>query len=196
VTQVADEHDTLIEGRPLDITSVVSPEASYLVTHILQGAIDHGTGSAARTQGFRIPAAGKTGTTNDYGDAWFAGYTPDLVAVVWVGFDRRESLGLSGAQAALPIWTAFMKRATAGRPARDFEVPEGIVLATVDPETGGRATAACPTTVVEAFLDADAPTADCPRHNGGAIADDEPVRGDDRAPGKSGGSWWRRLFGR
>ena len=98
VTQVADEHDTLIEGRPLDITSVVSPQASYLVTHILEGAIDHGTGSAARTQGFRVPAAGKTGTTNDYGDAWFAGYTPDLVTVVWVGFDRRQSLGLSGAR--------------------------------------------------------------------------------------------------
>ncbi len=197
VTQVADEHDALIEGRPLDIASVVSPQASYLVTHVLEGAIDHGTGAGARAQGFRIPAAGKTGTTNDYGDAWFAGYTPDLVAVVWVGFDRRQSLNLSGAQAALPIWTAFMKRATAGRPARDFEVPEGIVLATVDPETGGRATAACPMTVVEAFLEADAPTGDCPRHGGAALDEDERVpHHDEREPENPRGSWWRRLFGR
>jgi membrane carboxypeptidase/penicillin-binding protein len=194
ITQVADERDQLIEGRPLAITSVVSPEASYLVTHLLEGALDHGTGSTARTQGFRIPAAGKTGTTNDYGDAWFAGYTPDLVAVVWVGFDRRQSLGLSGAQAALPIWTAFMKRATAGHPARDFEVPPGVVLATVDPMTGARATAACPTTIVEAFLEVDVPTGECGRH--GATSDVEPRRGDDAAPGRPAKSWWRRLFGR
>ncbi len=196
VTQVADAHDTLIEGKPMDIASVLSPQASYLVTHVLEGAIDHGTGSAARTQGFRIPAAGKTGTTNDYGDAWFAGYTPELVTVVWVGFDRRQSLGLTGAQAALPIWTAFMKQATAGRPARDFEVPEGIVLATVDPETGERATAACPRTVVEAFLDADAPTGECSRHGGSVRGDDEPRRREQRLPERPGGSWWRRLFGR
>lgn len=200
ITQVADEHDALIEGRPLDIASVVSPQASYLVTHVLEGAIDHGTGAAARTLGFRIPAAGKTGTTNDYGDAWYAGYTPDLVTVVWVGFDRRQSLGLSGAQAALPIWTAFMKRATAGRPARDFEVPEGIVLATVDPESGERATPACPRTIVEAFLEADAPTRDCPLH-GGVAADTErrPAgRGDARPsePQTEEKSFWRRLFGR
>jgi penicillin-binding protein 1B len=197
VTQVANEQDALIEGRPMDIASVVSPQASYLVTHVLEGAIDHGTGSAARAQGFQLPAAGKTGTTNDYGDAWFAGYTPDLVAVVWVGFDRRQSTGLSGAQAALPIWTAFMKRATAGRPARDFEPPEGIVLATVDPESGGRATASCPRTVVEAFLEADAPTGDCPLHGGTTLEhDEEPGTVRERAPEKAGGSWWRRLFGR
>jgi penicillin-binding protein 1B len=193
ITQVADQSDQLIEGRPLDITSVVSPEACYLVTHILEGALDHGTGSAARTQGFRSPAAGKTGTTNDYGDAWFAGYTPDLVTVVWVGFDRRQSLGLSGAQAALPIWTAFMKRATAGRPARDFEVPAGVALATVDPETGARATAACPRSLVEAFLETDLPTGDCPRHVGAR----EPEAASGGAePARPGSSWWRRLFRR
>jgi penicillin-binding protein 1B len=195
VTQVANEHDQLIEGRPLDIASVVSPAVAYLVTHVLEGALDHGTGAPARKQGFRIPAAGKTGTTNDYGDAWYAGYTPDLVAVVWVGFDRRQSLGLSGAQAALPIWTSFMQRATAGRPARDFEVPEGVVLATVDPETGARATASCPTTIVEAFLEADAPTVDCSRHAGPPVGADETERGSPGS-GDKPRSWWRRLFGR
>ena len=146
-----------------------------------------------------MPAAGKTGTTNDYGDAWFAGYTPDLVTVVWVGFDRRQPIGLAGAQAALPIWTAFMKRATAGRPARDFEVPGGIVLATVDPASGGRATSACPETIVEAFLEADVPTRECPLHGAGLEEGDTSgesgaVRG--RSAPQEERSWWRRLFGR
>src|SRR6185295_9468711 len=79
VTQVANEADQLVEGRPLAIASVVSPQVSYLVTHLLEGVIDHGTGRGVRTAGFDRPAAGKTGTTNDYGDAWFAGYTQDLV---------------------------------------------------------------------------------------------------------------------
>ena len=114
---------------------------------------------------------------------------------MWVGFDRRQSLGLSGAQAALPIWTAFMKKATAGRPARDFEVPEGVVLATVDPETGGRATASCPTTIVEAFLEADAPTADCPAHVGPALGSGDGAR-ETNGGEKPKASWWRRLFGR
>ncbi len=196
VTQVADEQDRLIEGRPLAITSVVSPEASYLVTHVLEGAIDHGTGAAARTQGFRNPAAGKTGTTNDYGDAWFAGYTPDLVTVVWVGFDRRQSMGLTGAQAALPIWTAFMKRATAGRPARDFEVPAGVVLATIDPDTGERATSGCPGTIVEAFLEQDAPSVTCSRHGGAMVADDTPDDANRKRAPMPARSWWERLLGR
>lgn len=76
--------------------------------------------------GFTRPAAGKTGTTNDYGDAWFVGFTPDLVTVVWVGFDQRESLRLSGGRAALPIWTEFMKRATEGQPVSCFAPPPGI----------------------------------------------------------------------
>jgi membrane carboxypeptidase/penicillin-binding protein len=74
--------------------------------------------------GFTRPAAGKTGTTNDYKDAWFVGYTPDLLAVVWVGFDGQSKLNLSGSEAALPIWTEFMKSATASMPVTDFVAPE------------------------------------------------------------------------
>ena len=76
--------------------------------------------------GFARPAAGKTGTTNDFKDAWFVGYTPDLLAVVWVGFDGQSKLNLSGADAALPIWTEFMKAATANMPVTDFPVPEPL----------------------------------------------------------------------
>jgi membrane carboxypeptidase/penicillin-binding protein len=85
--------------------------------------MDRGTGAPARRWGFTRPAAGKTGTTNDYKDAWFVGYTPELLAVVWVGYDGPSKIGLSGAEAALPIWTEFMKAATAGMPVTDFTPP-------------------------------------------------------------------------
>jgi len=196
VKQVANEADELVEGgRPLAITSVVSPQLTYLVTHLLEGVLERGTGRGVRASGFDRPAAGKTGTTNDYGDAWFAGYTPDLVTVVWVGFDRRRPLGLSGAQAALPIWTAFMREATAGRSARDFDVPEGVTLVTIDPTSGLRATPGCPETIVEAFLDADAPTEFCPMH-GGIARGRAPTEVDDRDESDrgTGRGWWRRWF--
>ncbi len=196
VTQVADEHDRLLEGRPLAIASVISPQVSYMITHLLEGVIDHGTGQGVRAAGFRAPAAGKTGTTNDYGDAWFAGYTPDLVTVVWVGFDRRESLGLSGARAALPIWTSFMMRASSLMPERPFDVPPGVTVVDIDPATGYRATPACPEHVSEAFLDEDAPMRECPLHGGGTIAP-EPVPGERNVPRwpEERKPWWRRLFG-
>ncbi len=198
VKQVADEHDQLLEGRPLAIASVVSPQVSYLVTHLLEGVVEHGTGRGVRMAGFTAPAAGKTGTTNDYGDAWFVGYTPDVVAVVWVGFDRRESLGLSGARAALPIWTEFMKRATANVPPRAFEEPDGVTLVEIDPASGLRATPDCPQRMIEAFLDADAPTMDCPLHRHtpavappSAPASPPPPRGQEPPERKP---WWRRWF--
>jgi penicillin-binding protein 1A len=92
--------------------------------------------------GFNLPAAGKTGTTNDYQDAWFTGFTPTLSVCTWVGFDRNRPLrdsrgvGLTGGRAAAPIWAAFMLRATEGDPYRDFFVPGGIRFDTVDPVSG------------------------------------------------------------
>jgi membrane carboxypeptidase/penicillin-binding protein len=130
----------------------------------MQGVVDHGTGYGARRMGLTVPAAGKTGTTNEGRDAWFVGFTPDLLAVVWVGFDKKEDLGLSGAQAALPIWTDFMKGATGDKPATPFLVPPGIQLATIDPESGELATPLCPERVLEAFFDGEAPTATCALH--------------------------------
>jgi len=194
VKQVASEAEVLLEGRPVVITSVVSPQVSYLVTHLLEGAVDHGTAAGVRESGFALPAAGKTGTTNDYGDAWFAGYTPDLVAVVWVGFDRRQPLGLSGAQAALPIWTAFMRRATAGRAVQEFEPPPGVQLVAIDPQSGGRASAGCPATLVEAFLDEDVPREECPVHGARPAAPVAPAEATP-APAQREEPWWRRLLG-
>lgn len=106
----------------------VGPEEAYLVTHLLRGVVDRGTGAAARGLGLNGAVAGKTGTTNDTRDAWFVGYSPRLVAVVWVGFDDGASLGLSGAQGALPIWTDFMRAAASLEEPGQFSVPAGIAF--------------------------------------------------------------------
>ncbi|MBX3025662.1 PBP1A family penicillin-binding protein [bacterium] len=165
ITKVVDRQGQVVERHPLAVTRAASPEAAFLVTYLMQGVLDRGTGRAARSRGFTRPAAGKTGTTNDGRDAWFAGFTPDLVAVVWVGFDDGEPLGMTGAEAALPIWTAFMQSATAGSPPSDFVPPAGVALVRIDPYTGGIATARCPDTVLEAFPRGREPTAPCPAHS-------------------------------
>ena len=105
-----------------------------------------------RAAGFALDAAGKTGTTNDLRDAWFVGFTPELLTVVWVGYDNNQPVSLSGTQAALPIWTAFMKAAVAGRPSGPFEVPEGITFAEIDRDTGKLSLPACPRVYNESFL--------------------------------------------
>ena len=94
---------------------VTRPNTTFLVTSMMRSVINEGTGNGVRRAGFTLDAAGKTGTTNDLRDAWFVGFTPDLLTVVWVGFDDNQTVGLSGSQAALPIWADFMKRALAGR---------------------------------------------------------------------------------
>jgi membrane carboxypeptidase/penicillin-binding protein len=131
---------------------------------MLENVINHGTGAGARSMGFTRPAAGKTGTTNDAKDAWFAGFTPNLLAVVWTGFDQKEELGLTGAQASLPAWVAFMKAATAPRPPLDFTAPPGIVEVKIDPTSGYKATPYCPVTMMGVYPEGMAPTEDCPYH--------------------------------
>src|SRR5262245_45431686 len=130
----------------------------------MEGVLDRGTGRAARSRGFTRPAAGKTGTTNDYRDAWFVGFTPELLTVVWVGFDERRPLNLAGGEAALPIWTDFMKEATAGLPVNPFVPPPGVTLVRIDPLSGGLATPNCPQTIEEAFYADQEPTVPCPLH--------------------------------
>src|SRR6476646_5955645 len=105
--------------------TIARPETTFLVTNMMRSVINEGTAAGARAAGFTLDAAGKTGTTNDLRDAWFLGFTPELLTVVWVGFDDNQPVGLSGAQAALPIWTAFMKRALARRPNKSFDPPVG-----------------------------------------------------------------------
>ena len=164
VKQVMNQRGQVLEKRDVQVKKVITPRVAYLMNHLLKGVLDRGTGRGVRRRGFYRPAAGKTGTTNDTRDAWFAGYTPDLLAVVWVGFDQQSELGLTGAQAALPIWTEFMKKATAGNPVTDFNQPSGIEFIDVDPLSGYRATPNCPRVVREVFLKSEAPPAFCPLH--------------------------------
>jgi penicillin-binding protein 1B len=163
----------VVDGRDRAIEvprtrQVARPDVAYLVTSMMQSVLSSGTGAGARAQGFALDAAGKTGTTNDLRDAWFIGFTPELLTAVWVGFDDNQPIGLSGSQAALPMWTAFMKRALAGRPNVRFEPPKGIEFVSVDADTGELATANCPKVISEVFLPGTAPTTSCEIHGGGS----------------------------
>ncbi len=164
VKQVMDPAGRVLEKRDVRVEKVVSPQVAFMINQLLKGVFERGTAESARRLGFTRPAAGKTGTTNDNKDSWFVGYTPDLLAVVWVGFDNQSKLGLTGAQAALPIWTEFMKQATAGMPVSDFLPPPGIRIVDIDPLSGQLATPNCPNVVHEAFQEGDEPRGTCPLH--------------------------------
>jgi penicillin-binding protein 1B len=166
VLKVLDEKgQTLEEHRPQPPRRVVSEEAAFLTTHMLRSVLNEGTGAAARAWGFSPDAAGKTGTTNDMRDAWFAGYTPDLLCVVWVGFDDNAPLNLSGARAALPIWVEFMKAALTGVRPRGFSVPsDKIVFVEICKETGLLAGPFCPKVISEAFIVGTEPSERCGLH--------------------------------
>jgi penicillin-binding protein 1B len=148
-----------------EAVQAVSPAEAFLMTSLLKGVITSGTGSAARASGLPDSVAGKTGTTNDGRDAWFVGYTPRLLTLVWVGFDNGDAHGLSGAQAALPIWTDFMQQAIQTYPQGEFSAPPGIVFADIDAGNGKRAVAACPIVVRETFLAGTEPPP-CDEHRG------------------------------
>jgi penicillin-binding protein 1B len=146
------------------VREIARHDTTYLVTNMMRSVLNEGTAAGARAAGFKPDAAGKTGTTNDLRDAWFAGFTPELLTVVWVGFDDNQPVGLSGAQAALPIWTEFMTRALAGRAGDEFEVPEGISFVDIDKDTGKLALPTCPHVFHEAFLVGTEPTQTCELH--------------------------------
>ncbi len=162
---------------------VVSAAEAWLVTSLLKGVVTAGTGSAVRSSGLPDVVAGKTGTTNDGRDAWFVGYTPRLLALVWVGFDGGEPHGMSGARAALPIWVDFMKQAVDAYPQSDFEMPTGIAFADIDVTNGKRAVRACPVVAREAFLVGTEPPM-CDEHRG---VIDHVVNGWNRLT-----EWFRR----
>jgi penicillin-binding protein 1A len=128
----------LADGVPMGPDQVMSPSEAFLMTDLLRAPIEHPGGTARRAKVLARPLGGKTGTTDDQGDAWFVGFSPGLAAGAWVGFDERRGLGKgeTGGHAALPIWMDFMKQALADRPVRDFPVPEGVTYARVDPTTG------------------------------------------------------------
>jgi penicillin-binding protein 1B len=153
--------------RPLEDAPGVRPEEAYLITNLLEGVITSGTGHDALDLGVEMPAAGKTGTTDAFRDAWFVGYDRRRSVGVWVGFDQDGNVGLSGAAAALPIWSRIFAPLQARTPAEDFRPPPGIVSAWIDPESGLLATDMCPNSAQEVFLAGTEPTQECDLHSGG-----------------------------
>ena len=141
-----------------ELKQTIKPETSFVMVSLLRSVVEMGTARSAAPK-LRRPAAGKTGTTDEQRDAWFVGFTPELLAAVWVGFDDRRVLGRGeeGARAALPIWTEFMTKALAGKPVSDFPQPPGVVVARIDPVTG-LLPAPGSEGMEEVFLDGTAPT--------------------------------------
>jgi penicillin-binding protein 1B len=145
----------------------LDPRVAYLMTNLMEEVLRSGTAVGVRERyGFTAPAAGKTGTSHD---GWFAGYTSELLCVVWVGFDDNRELDLEGAHSAAPIWAEFMKGALAFREyhdAKPFEAPDGIVTISIDPQSGMPATSSCPTSRPEVYIAGTQPVGACPLHGG------------------------------
>jgi penicillin-binding protein 1B len=154
-------------GDAVQPVGVFPARDMYILTDMMKGVLDRGTAAGARALGFRLIAAGKTGTTNDKRDAWFIGFTPRTLALTWIGFDDNSPIGLSGGEGAVPIWTRFMESQTSGQPNIDFPVPQGITFTEVDETSGGLSTTMCPPNVVinEAFKDNTQPMNPCPLHS-------------------------------
>jgi len=170
------------EHKPLEAAErVIDPGVAFLATSLLQGVVDRGTAVGVRRAGLEGPIAGKTGTTDDEFDLWFVGYTPELVAVVWVGYDEPRSVGVASSRGALPIWADFMSEVTGPRIRGMFPRPGNVEEAQIEPSTGALAFAGCRDAKPEYFITGTLPELTCP-------ADASP---DDRRPGLL-----RRTFGR
>jgi penicillin-binding protein 1B len=181
-----------LERGPAARERVLDPGVSFLAVSLLEGVVDRGTARAIRSAGLQGPIAGKTGTTNDSKDAWFVGFTPDLVVAVWVGFDDPRNMKLPASRIAVPIWTRFVRDATGGVVPGSFDPPAGVESVEIDPTTGALALAGCPRREVEYFLPGTEPTVSCPE--GSWL-----VRDDGRAGGGKGerrGGWLDRLLDR
>ncbi len=164
IEKILDNKGTVLEQHTQRAIEILDPKTSYIMTSMLETVIRNGTGYRSRFPGgFLRPAGGKTGTTNDYTDAWFVGFTPQITCGVWTGIDSKSTLGRNetGSKAALPIWTAYMKVAHENLPEEDFTVPEGIIKRVVCTESGLLARTSCPNTMEEIFIEGSQPTDSC-----------------------------------
>jgi penicillin-binding protein 1B len=180
--RVVSRQGGLIQENALRRRNVLDARVAYLITNILEDVVNRGTGAGVRARGFQTPAAGKTGTSHD---GWFAGYTTNLLCVVWVGFDDNRQLQLSGANSAGPIWGEFMKKAMllpAFSNAQAFERPEGVVAVAIDPESNMLAVPECPEMRTEVFIAGTEPTEYCTLHKGSTLEKLLPI------------SWLKRIF--
>jgi penicillin-binding protein 1A len=167
ITEIVDRNGYVkYEKSMADQEEVLSEQTAYIVTNMLETVVNHGTGIGARLRGFRPPAGGKTGTTNDYTNNWFIGFVPQLTCGVWIGFDDYTRIGSTskgevGASTALPVWTRFMKAACDSLPPKEFPIPAGIYTATVCLDSGEMAKGDCVKTVTDLFTDETLPKVEC-----------------------------------
>ncbi|HVO76370.1 MAG TPA: penicillin-binding transpeptidase domain-containing protein, partial [Candidatus Bathyarchaeia archaeon] len=168
ITRIEDRNGNVLEEFREYHEEVLQPDVAYLMTDMLTSVIDEvqGTGAAARQYGLDIPVAGKTGTTDEYTDGWFIGYSPELVIGVWTGFDEHKSMGhgMTGARAALPIWVETMKAAYPTNRGPAFNRPPNIIDELICQQSGLLSTPYCPKVAREIFIEGNEPTRECDLH--------------------------------
>jgi penicillin-binding protein 1B len=174
IQMVSAADGSVLNQHQPSVRAAIDPRVAYLTLSMMQEVLRSGTGASARSRGFALPAAGKTGTSRD---GWFAGFTSELLCVVWVGFDDNHDLKLEGARSALPIWADFMKLAGQMAPyraAHDFRAPSGVVTADICNDSGELAGSACPKVRSEFFIAGTEPTTMCTTHTRLSGADGGP----------------------
>ncbi len=166
IMKIVDANNQVVEENSPEPQPVLSPQTAYIMTELMRSVIDEGTGYAIRLLGFDRAAAGKTGTTDDYTDAWFIGFTPNLACGVWVGYDRKKMIfkGATGGSVAAPIWAEFMKQATVNLLNEDFVAPDSIAFVKICELTGLLASPYCPKTRLEVFKLGTEPKEECTVH--------------------------------
>ena len=157
IKKIVDRTGHVFEEVQPKVEQVIDPRIAFMTSYVMQDVVESGTGQRVKRLG--RPVAGKTGTTDDTRDAWFLGFTPSLVAGVWVGFDQERPMGRQevGGRAAAPIWLYFAEKALEGMPVEVFPIPEGIVFTKVDPKTGAPAKFWTKGAIFEAFLEGTTP---------------------------------------
>ncbi len=175
IIRIYDRNRRVWTENPPAVTPVLDPATAFVTTQMLKDVMEYGTAKSLKKFSREHPSAGKTGTTDDYRDAWFIGYTPQLITGVWVGYDkpRPGGKGFTGGAVAAPIWGEFMRTAVAAKPAADFPRPDAVVSVAIDPSTGCLATPDCPVQREEFYLPGTQPIDYCPKH-GGLVG--EPVK--------------------
>lgn len=176
IIRVYDRNRRAWTENPPAVTPVLSPAAAFVTTQMLKDVMVYGTAKNLRKLSQERPSAGKTGTTDDYRDAWFVGYTPQVITGIWVGYDkpRPGGKGFTGGAVAAPIWERFMRPALAAKPAMDFPKPDTVVSVAIDPATGYLATADCPESRDEFYIAGTEPTEYCPKHGGESLTPSSP----------------------
>lgn len=171
ILRVYDRYRQTWTETPPAVAPVLSPGTAFVTTQMLKDVLTYGTAKTLKSFSLKWPAAGKTGTTDDYRDAWFIGYTPQIITGVWAGYDkpRPGGPGFTGGAICAPIWGRFMRSALAGKPISDFTKPDTVVSVLIDPTTNELATSLCPEQREEFYIAGTQPAKPCEKHGGAAL---------------------------